>query len=122
MLLNRIANGAGATDSNDPEVSSVYFFSIIYFLQIERIKDDIASELAYLEELITLYPQETLTKKQYEILSKIIREINSNIINAENIAAESVLEMAVIKNEYDNFMNNEEAVQDFVVDTLEIKR
>jgi hypothetical protein len=55
-------------------------------------------------------------------LSEIIREINSNIINAENIAAESVLEMAVIKNEFDDFMNNEEAVQEFVVDTLEIKR
>ena len=30
MLLNRIANGAGAADSNDPEVSSVYFYSIIF--------------------------------------------------------------------------------------------
>ena len=103
---------------------SVHFTlsQLLFVLQIERIKDDIASELAYLEELINLYPQETLTKKQYEILSEIIREINSNIINAENIAAESVLEMAVIKNEFDDFINNEEAVQDFVIDTLEIKR
>ncbi|CBY10107.1 unnamed protein product [Oikopleura dioica] len=107
MLLNRISNGTGAADSDDPKV--------------ERIKDDIASELAYLEELIALYPQETLTKKQYQILSEIIKEINSNIINAENIAADSVIEMGVIKNEFENFMSNEQNVQDFVGDTLEIK-
>ena len=53
---------------------------------------------------------------------KTLKEINSNIINAENIAAESVLEMGVIKNEFDNFMSNERNVQDFVDDTLEIKR
>jgi len=75
-----------------------------------------------LEELIALYPQETLTKKQYQILSEIIKEINSNIINAENIAADSVIEMGVIKNEFENFMSNEQNVQDFVGDSLEIKR
>ncbi|CBY33463.1 unnamed protein product, partial [Oikopleura dioica] len=107
MLLNRISSGTGAADSDDPKV--------------ERIKDDIASELAYLEELIALYPQETLTKKQYQILSEIIKEINSNIINAENIAADSVIEMGVIKNEFENFMSNEQNVQDFVGDSLEIK-
>ena len=105
-----------------PRSLQFFILTLFNFLQIERIKDDIASELGYLEELITLYPPETLTKKQYEILAEIIREINSNIINAENIAAESVLEMAVIKNEFDDFMKNEEEVEDFVDETLEIKR
>ena len=85
------------------------------------MKEQIQNDLTYLEELIRLYPQETLTKKQYELLSEIINEINNDIILAENLAADAALEMAPVKAEFDDLMARETEVVDFVNDTLEIK-
>ena len=85
------------------------------------MKDQIQDDLAYLEELIRLYPQETLTKKQYEILSEIINEINNDIIMAETLAADAALEMEPVKAEFDEIMARETEVVDFVDETLEIK-
>ncbi|CAG5082629.1 Oidioi.mRNA.OKI2018_I69.PAR.g10170.t1.cds [Oikopleura dioica] len=107
MMLNRISTGAAGGDSDDPE--------------IQRLKDQIQDDLAYLEELIRLYPQETLTKKQYEILSEIINEINNDIIMAETLAADAALEMEPVKTEFDEIMARETEVVGFVDDTLEIK-